>query len=67
MAEVGGITAEQVTAVSEARSIHYDWSGAGTVVNAYSPKVDIAKLFLRFQMNPVQNIFTVMRKAGEVR
>ncbi len=44
-----GVTAEQAQAVKEARNIFYDWGCTDTIiVNAYSPKVDLAKLFLRY-------------------
>lgn len=46
--EIGGITKAQVAAVRDARNLHYDWASGGTVINAFSTKIDIAKLFLRF-------------------
>lgn len=49
VSEVGGVTAEQITEVQKARGLYYEWGVTGsTIVNAYSSKVDIAKLFLRF-------------------
>ena len=49
VATVSGVTAGQVEAVKEARNIFYDWGCADTiVVNAYSKKVNLAKLFLRY-------------------
>lgn len=48
VSSVNGVTAEQVQAVKDARNIYYQGEGGGIIVNAYSPKVDIAKLFLRF-------------------
>lgn len=46
---ISGVTAEQVEAVKEARSIFFDWGCADTiVVNASSTKIDLAKLFLRY-------------------
>lgn len=44
-----GAKAKQVEAVKEARNIFYDWGCTDTiVVNAYSQKLDLAKLFLRY-------------------
>lgn len=48
VASISGVTAEQAQAVKDARNIYYQGEGGGIIVNAYSPKVDIAKLFLRF-------------------
>lgn len=49
VAAVSGVTAEQVETVKEARSIFYDWGCADTIiVNAFSSKIDLAKLFLRY-------------------
>jgi ABC-type glycerol-3-phosphate transport system substrate-binding protein len=48
VASVNGVTTEQAQAVKDARNIFYQGEGSGIIVNAYSPKVDIAKLFLRF-------------------
>lgn len=43
------ITAEQAEAVRAARSVYFDKSGQeGIIVNAYSDKLDVAKLFLRY-------------------
>lgn len=43
------LTAEQVEAVSAARGIYFDKSAnESVIVNAYSKKVDVVKLFLRY-------------------
>ena len=43
------VTEEQYTEVAKARGVFYDWGIPNqVVVNAYSDKLDIAKLFLRY-------------------
>lgn len=49
IAKQTGATAKQVEAVKEARNIFYDWGCTDAIiVNAYSQKIDLAKLFLRY-------------------
>lgn len=48
-ASINGVTKEQAEEVKTARCIFYDWGCADTiVVNAFSEKIDLAKLFLRY-------------------
>ncbi len=46
---VAGVTSEQVQQIVTARGLYYDWgTESQCIINSYSTKVDIAKLFLRF-------------------